>query len=213
MLLNIFGLILDKKIIMNLKIISTALIFGLLSCKNSDTQMAENTSNFESNNTMVASESIYQFKVEDLEGNSFDFASLKGKKILVVNTASKCGLTPQYKELEALYKKYKDQNFVIVGFPANNFGQQEPGTNKEIATFCQKNYGVSFPMMAKVSVKGEDMCAMYQFLTQKSRNGLQDSQVEWNFQKYLIGTDGHLEKVVAPQVTPMDPQIVDWIKK
>lgn len=198
---------------MNLKIVATALIFSMLSCKNNDTVMAENTSNFLEDTPMVARETIYQFKVEDLEGNTFDFASLKGKKILVVNTASKCGLTPQYKELEALYKQYKDKNFVIVGFPANNFGQQEPGSNKEIATFCQKNYGVTFPMMAKVSVKGEDMCAMYQFLTQKSRNGLQDSQVEWNFQKYLIGTDGHLEKVIAPQVTPMDAQIVDWIKK
>lgn len=198
---------------MNLKIVATALIFSLLSCKNNDTVMAENTSNFVEDTPMVARESIYQFKVEDLEGNTFDFSSLKGKKILVVNTASKCGLTPQYKELEALYKQYKDKNFVIVGFPANNFGQQEPGSNQEIATFCQKNYGVTFPMMAKVSVKGEDMCAMYQFLTQKSRNGLQDSQVEWNFQKYLIGTDGHLEKVIAPQVTPMDVQIVDWIKK
>lgn len=198
---------------MNLKIVATALIFSLLSCKNNDTVMAENTSNFVEDTPMVARVSIYQFKVEDLEGNTFDFSSLKGKKILVVNTASKCGLTPQYKELEALYKQYKDKNFVIVGFPANNFGQQEPGSNQEIATFCQKNYGVTFPMMAKVSVKGEDMCAMYQFLTQKSRNGLQDSQVEWNFQKYLIGTDGHLEKVIAPQVTPMDAQIVDWIKK
>ncbi|RXR21433.1 glutathione peroxidase [Flavobacterium stagni] len=198
---------------MNIKFLATALIFGLLSCKNSETSLAENTSNFVENNPMATRETIYQFKVEDLEGNTFDFASLKGKKILVVNTASKCGLTPQYKELEALYKQYKDKNFVIVGFPANNFGQQEPGSNKEIATFCQKNYGVTFPMMAKVSVKGEDMCAMYQFLTQQSRNGLQDSQVEWNFQKYLIGTDGHLEKVVAPQVTPMDAQIVDWIKK
>jgi len=196
---------------MNIKILATALILGLLSCKNNDNAMAENTSNFVENDPMATRETIYQFKVEDLEGNTFDFASLKGKKILVVNTASKCGLTPQYKELEALYKQYKDKNFVIVGFPANNFGQQEPGSNKEIATFCQKNYGVTFPMMAKVSVKGEDMCAMYQFLTQQSRNGLQDSQVEWNFQKYLIGTDGHLEKVVAPQVTPMDAQIVDWI--
>ncbi|WP_297507729.1 glutathione peroxidase [Flavobacterium sp.] len=162
---------------------------------------------------MTTRETIYQFKVEDIEGTVFDFASLKGKKIVVVNTASKCGLTPQYKALEALYEQYKDKNFVIVGFPANNFGKQEPGTNKEIATFCQKNYGVTFPMMAKVSVKGEDMCGVYQFLTQKSRNGLEDSQVEWNFQKYLIGSDGHLEKVVAPQVSPMDSEIVDWITK
>ncbi|GAB3721788.1 glutathione peroxidase [Flavobacterium koreense] len=158
-------------------------------------------------------ENIYQFKVKDLSGDEFDFASLKGKKILIVNTASKCGLTPQYKDLEAIYEKYKDKNFVIVGFPANNFGQQEPGTNDEIGAFCQKNYGVTFPMMSKVSVKGSDMCELYQFLTQKSRNGLQDSQVEWNFQKYLINENGELEKVVSPQVLPTDAEIVDWISK
>jgi len=157
-------------------------------------------------------QTIYQFKVEDLSGKTFDFASLKGKKILVVNTASKCGYTPQYKDLEALYKKYKNQNFVIVGFPANNFGQQEPGTNKEIATFCELNYGVSFPMMSKISVKGKDMHPLYQFLTQKSKNGLKDSEVEWNFQKYLINEKGELEKVLLSAVKPTDNEIVKWIK-
>jgi glutathione peroxidase len=161
----------------------------------------------------MTKQSIHQFKVTDLSGNTFDFATLKGKKVIVVNTASKCGLTPQYKDLETLYSTYKDKGLVIVGFPANNFFSQEPGTNEEIAQFCQLNYGVTFPMMAKVSVKGEDICGVYQFLTQKSRNGLEDSQVEWNFQKYLIGSDGHLEKVVAPQVSPMDSEIVDWITK
>ncbi len=198
---------------MKLKFIALALFMFMASCKNNETLLAENKTNFIINEPMTTRETIYQFKVEDIEGTVFDFASLKGKKIVVVNTASKCGLTPQYKALEALYEQYKDKNFVIVGFPANNFGKQEPGTNKEIATFCQKNYGVTFPMMAKVSVKGEDMCGVYQFLTQKSRNGLEDSQVEWNFQKYLIGSDGHLEKVVAPQVSPMDSEIVDWITK
>jgi glutathione peroxidase len=110
----------------------------------------------------VTKGNIYQFKVEDLSGKVFDFASLKGKKIMIVNTASKCGNTPQYKGLEATYKEYKDKGFVIVGFPANNFASQEPGTNEEIATFCQMNYGVTFPMMDKVSVKGDDM-AIYQF--------------------------------------------------
>jgi len=157
-------------------------------------------------------QTIYQFKVEDLSGKTFDFASLKGKKILVVNTASKCGLTPQYKELEALYKKYKDQNFVIVGFPANNFGQQEPGTNAEISTFCELNYGVTFPMMSKISVKGSDMHPLYQFLTQKAKNGLQDSDVEWNFQKYLLNEKGELEQVVAPQTLPSDASIAKWIQ-
>ncbi|WP_310557906.1 glutathione peroxidase [Flavobacterium sp.] len=160
----------------------------------------------------MSKQTIYQFKVEDLSGKTFDFASLKGKKIMIVNTASKCGLTPQYKELEALYKEYSSKGFVIVGFPANNFAGQEPGTNKEIATFCQLNYGVTFPMMDKVSVKGNDMCAVYQFLTQKSKNGFQDSEVEWNFQKYLLNDKGELEKVISPRTLPTDPEVLKWVK-
>ncbi|RYJ38731.1 Glutathione peroxidase [Flavobacterium anhuiense] len=160
----------------------------------------------------MAKETIYQFKVEDLSGDTFDFASLKGKKIMIVNTASKCGLTPQYKDLEAVYKEYKDKGFVIVGFPANNFASQEPGTNKEIETFCQQNYGVSFPMMSKVSVKGSDMCDVYKFLTEKSRNGLQDSEVEWNFQKYLINEKGELVKVIKPKTLVTEPEVINWIK-
>ena len=156
-------------------------------------------------------ETIYQFKVTDLYGKPFDFASLKGKKILIVNTASECGLTPQYKDLEAIYKKYKAQNFVIVGFPANNFGAQEPGSNEQIAKFCEMNYGVTFPMMSKISVKGADMHKVYQFLTQKRKNWLQDSEVEWNFQKYLINEKGELVKVVSPKVLPTDEAIVGWI--
>lgn len=156
--------------------------------------------------------SIHSFIVDDINGKAFDFASLKGKKILVVNTASKCGLTPQYEELERLYNEYKDQNFVIVGFPANNFMGQEPGSNENIAAFCQKNYGVSFPMMSKISVKGKDMNPIYQFLTQKSKNGLEDNQVQWNFQKYLLDEEGFLVKVISPQTSPMDASIVDWIK-
>jgi glutathione peroxidase len=162
-------------------------------------------------NTMEK-QTIYQFKVEDLSGKTFDFSSLKGKKILVVNTASKCGLTPQYKDLEKIYKEYKDKGFVIVGFPANNFGHQEPGTNAEIETFCEMNYGVTFPMMSKISVKGSDMHPIYQFLTQKAKNGLQDSDVEWNFQKYLINENGELGKVISPQVLPSDDAILSWIK-
>ena len=182
----------------------------LLSCQN----QAQNKTTVETKTTTpMEKQNIYQFKVTDISGNEFDMASLKGKKVMIVNTASKCGLTPQYKELEALYKQYKDQNFVIVGFPANNFGAQEPGTDKEIASFCQLNYGVSFPMMSKVSVKGNDMCALYQFLTQKAKNGLQDSEVEWNFQKYLINAQGELEKVIQPQVLPSDSSVVEWIKK
>ncbi|MFV8344402.1 glutathione peroxidase [Flavobacterium sp. XS2P39] len=192
----------------NLVFIATCALI-LFSCQN----RAQDKKTEKSMNTAsVAKENIYQFKVEDLSGNVFDFASLKGKKVMVVNTASKCGLTPQYKGLEALYKEYKDKGFVIVGFPANNFAAQEPGTNEEIATFCQLNYGVTFPMMDKVSVKGDDMASIYQFLTQKSKNGLQDSNVEWNFQKYLINEKGELEKVIAPKTLPTDPEVVNWIK-
>jgi glutathione peroxidase len=155
---------------------------------------------------------IFEFKVTDIKNAEFDFASLKGKKIMVVNTASECGLTPQYEQLQAVYEKYKDQNFVIVGFPANNFMGQEPGNNEEIATFCKANYGVTFPMMSKISVKGKDMHPIYQYLTQKSQNGLEDSDVQWNFQKYLIGTDGKLVRVVSPKTLPNDASIISWIE-
>jgi glutathione peroxidase len=180
------------------------------SCQNQ--AQKKQTTTVTATTTPMAKETIYQFKVEDLSGNTFDFSTLKGKKILVVNTASECGLTPQYEQLQAIYEKYKDKNFVIVGFPANNFGAQEPGSNSEIATFCQQNFGVSFPMMAKISVKGGDMHSVYQFLTQKAKNGLQDSEVQWNFQKYLINENGELAKVVSPRTLPTDAEITNWIE-
>lgn len=164
-------------------------------------------------NAQTMKESIHQFKVTDLYGEEFDFSALKGKKIMVVNTASECGLTPQYEQLQEVYEKYKDQNFVIVGFPANNFGAQEPGSNEEIATFCKKNYGVTFPMMSKISVKGDDMDEIYQFLTQKSQNGYEDSEVKWNFQKYLLDENGYLVKVVQPQTLPDDESVLKWIEE
>jgi glutathione peroxidase len=157
--------------------------------------------------------SFYDFKVEDIDGNEFDLSSLKGKKVMVVNTASKCGNTPQYETLEGLYKEYENQNFVIVGFPANNFGSQEPGTNSEIAEFCTKNYGVTFPMMSKISVKGEDIAPFYKWLTSKSLNGVKDSEVTWNFQKYLIDEKGNLVDVIAPKTKPNDEKILSWITK
>ncbi len=189
------------------------LFLGLVSCQNQAQPKQYQPLETPLQKQVVMTETIYQFKVTDLAGNDFDFSQLKGKKIMVVNTASKCGLTPQYKDLEAVYKKYQDKNFVIVGFPANNFGSQEPGTNQEISAFCQRNYGVTFPMMSKVSVVGNDMCDVYQFLTQKSRNGLEDSDVAWNFQKYLINEKGQLERVVGPQTLPSDQSIIDWIEK
>ena len=155
---------------------------------------------------------IYQFKVTDLYGEEFDFATLKGKKIMIVNTASECGLTPQYKQLQSMYNEFGGDNFVIVGFPANNFGSQEPGSNEKIATFCEQNYGVSFPMMNKISVKGDDIAPIYEFLTKKSKNGLEDSEVQWNFQKYLIDETGHLVKVINPRTLPDDPEIKAWVK-
>ena len=157
--------------------------------------------------------SIYQFTVQDINGDDFSLSDLKGKKVMIVNTASKCGLTPQYEQLESLYNTYKNQNFVIIGFPANNFGNQEPGTNDEIAEFCQANYGVSFPMMSKISVKGEDMHPLYKFLTQKEKNGLEDSEVAWNFQKYLIDENGQLAKVIPPTTLPTDQSVVSWVQQ
>jgi glutathione peroxidase len=157
--------------------------------------------------------SFYDFKVKDIDGKDFDLSSLKGKKVLVVNTASKCGNTPQYADLEKLYKEYKNQKLVIIGFPANNFGKQEPGTNEEIAEFCTKNYGVTFPMMSKISVKGDDMDPLYKWLTSKSQNGVMDSEVTWNFQKYLIDENGKLVDVVAPKVKVDTEKILSWIKK
>ena len=158
-------------------------------------------------------QTIYQFTVEDINGKPFALADLKGKKVMIVNTASKCGLTPQYKELEALYKQYKDKDFIIIGFPANNFLGQEPGSNEQIASFCSINYGVTFPMMSKISVKGKNMHPLYQFLTQKSKNGVEDSKVKWNFQKYLIGRDGKLEKVIDPKTLPSSDEVKQWIEK
>ncbi|MGQ1784664.1 glutathione peroxidase [Saccharicrinis sp. GN24d3] len=159
-----------------------------------------------------AQTSFYDFKVKTLEGEEFSLSQLKGKKVLVVNTASKCGLTGQYEQLEAVYKKYGGDDFVIIGFPANNFMKQEPGTAEEIRAFCTKNYGVTFPMMAKISVKGDDMAPVYQWLTQKEKNGLEDSSVKWNFQKYLIDEEGNLVKVISPRTKPDDEEILNWIE-
>ena len=156
--------------------------------------------------------SFYDLKAKTIDGKDFSFASLKGKKILVVNTASKCGFTPQYEDLEKLYEKYKDKNFVIIGFPANNFGHQEPGTNTEIKEFCSKNYGVSFQMMEKISVKGDDKDAVYKWLTEKKLNSKMDSEVKWNFQKYLIDEKGNLVDVVYSADKPTSDKIVNWVE-
>ena len=155
--------------------------------------------------------SFYDLKAKTIDGQDFSFASLKGKKVMIVNTASKCGYTPQYKDLEAVYKQYASKNFVIIGFPANNFGSQEPGTNQEIKEFCTQNFGVSFPMMSKISVKGDDINPVYQWLTKKSLNGVLDSEVAWNFQKYLIDEQGHLVLMVLSKEKPDSERIINWI--
>lgn len=154
--------------------------------------------------------SIYEFKVAALDGTVIDFAQFKGKKILIVNTASKCGHTPQYEDLEKLYEAEKD-NLVIIGFPANNFLYQEPGSNKDIAEFCQKNYGVTFPMAAKISVKGKDMAPIYQWLTNKAYNKVENSSVSWNFQKYLIDEEGNLVRHFSPKTLPMSDEVLQAI--
>jgi glutathione peroxidase len=155
---------------------------------------------------------FHDFKVRDIEGKAFDLASLKGKKIMVVNTASQCGLTPQYEDLQKLYSKYASKNFVIIGFPANNFLSQEPGSNSEIKQFCTSEYGVTFPMMEKISVKGDDMEPVYQWLTKKSENGVLDSEIKWNFQKYLIDENGKLVKMISPRDKPDSEEIIQWIE-
>jgi glutathione peroxidase len=153
---------------------------------------------------------LYDFKVKTLEGGDFYFSSLKGKKVMIVNTASKCGNTPQYKDLEELYEKYQG-DLVIIGFPANNFAGQEPGSAAEIRKFCTENYGVTFPMMAKISVKGEDMAPLYRWLTSKEKNGVMDSEVQWNFQKYLIDENGNLVAVVNPKEKVTSEKVTAWI--
>lgn len=159
-----------------------------------------------------AQKTFHSFKTTTIDGKAFDLASLKGKKVLVVNTASKCGNTPQYKDLEALYQKYKDRNFVIIGFPANNFMGQEPGTNEEIKAFCELNYGVTFPMMSKISVKGKDQDPIYKWLTEKSENGKMDAAVTWNFQKFMIDENGNFVDYLSPRESPMSEKIIKWIE-
>jgi len=154
---------------------------------------------------------FHSFKTKTIDGKPFDLSSLKGKKVLVVNTASKCGLTPQYKDLQALYAKYGGDKFVIIGFPANNFLSQEPGSNSEIKQFCTQEYQVTFPMMEKLSVKGDDINPIYKWLTTKALNGKMDAEVSWNFQKFMIDENGNLVDMAPPRTKPFDDKIVNWI--
>lgn len=156
---------------------------------------------------LAQDKTLYDFEVQDISGENYDLSQHEGKKVLVVNTASKCGLTPQYEDLEKLYKQYKDSGFVIIGFPANNFMGQEPGTDEEIAEFCEVNYGVTFPMMSKISVKGDDIHPLYKWLTEKTM-----TDVSWNFQKFMINEDGTIAGWAKPKAKPYDSDIIDWIE-
>lgn len=156
--------------------------------------------------------SFHQLQAVDINGRPFDLASLKGHKVLVVNTASACGFTPQYQQLEELYERYKDRGLVVVGFPSNDFGGQEPGDEKAISAFCTANYGVTFPMMAKVHTQGEGQSPVYAWLTEKRLNGKLDSQVKWNFQKYLIDEEGRLVAMYPSATGPLSGPIINWVE-
>ncbi len=154
--------------------------------------------------------SIHPFKVRGIEGSEIDFAQFAGKKILIVNVASECGYTPQYQQLQELYDTFQDK-LVIVGFPCDDFGGQEPGTNEEIQTFCNRRYGVTFPLATKINIKSSTVHPVYQWLTQATQNGVADSQVRWNFHKYLLDEHGQLVKSLPSDVSPLDKQILDWL--
>jgi glutathione peroxidase len=155
---------------------------------------------------------IYDFTLPSIDGKPMPLAEFKGKVVLVVNVASRCGFTPQYSALESLYEKYKDQGFVIVGFPANNFGSQEPGTNEEIKTFCSRKYNVTFPMYSKVSVKGEDQTPLYQYLTTKTAPSIA-GEIKWNFTKFLVDKNGNVINRFESGVTPESSDLVNAVEQ
>lgn len=163
--------------------------------------------------TLAASKSVYDFTLNSIDGQPSPLSSFKGKVVMLVNVASKCGYTPQYSALESTYEKYKDRGLVIVGIPANNFGAQEPGTNEEIKTFCSRKYNVTFPMMAKVSVKGSDQTPLYQFLTDKTLNPTTGGEIKWNFTKFIFDRDGNAIARFEPEVTPDSSQVTAAIEK
>ena len=168
---------------------------------------------FFSTQIMAQHKTLYDFSAKTIEGKNYNFAELKGKKVLIVNTASECAFTKQYEKLQELYEKYGGNDFEIIGFPANNFKEQEPGSNEEISNFCQKNYGVTFQMMEKISVKGDDMHPIYRWLTNKEENGVVNTSVKWNFQKFLIDENGQVVDYLYPTTSPTSNKIEKWLKK
>lgn len=167
---------------------------------------------FQTNAQNQTDMSFYSFKMKTLEGETFDFATLKGKKVMIVNTASECGYTKQYAQLQELQEMYGSKGLVIIGVPSNNFGGQEPGSAEEIMKFCSVNYGVTFLLLEKSVVKGAEMCKLYKWLTSKELNGHLDTHVKWNFQKYLIDEQGQLVRMVEPATSPLDASIIKWIE-
>lgn len=163
-------------------------------------------------NVISQGSDFYHLKIKDINGEVFDFNKLAGKKIIIVNTASQCMYTPQYKALQKLYNKYKVDGLEIIAFPCNDFANREPGSNKEIAEFCTEKYSVTFPIMSKIHVKGDNIHPVYQYLTQKEKNGFADSEVRWNFQKYLINEEGKIEKIIKPRKRPYSSKIISWIE-
>ena len=161
---------------------------------------------------MGAGKNVFDYTLNTIDGQPAPLSAYKGKVVMLVNVASRCGFTPQYTALEAIYEKYKDRGFVIVGIPANNFGAQEPGTDQEIKTFCQSKYNVTFPMMSKVSVKGDDKAPLYQYLTDKSTNPNTGGDIQWNFTKFLVGPEGQIITRFEPKVTPDSPEVTAAIE-
>ncbi len=193
---------------MRLFSISVATALSFISCSIDDHSKANLQKAREMNQKV---EGFYDLKAETIDGEQFDFSSLKGKRVLIVNTASKCGYTSQYEGLQALYEKYAGEDFTIIGFPSNDFGSQEPGSNEDIVEFCTKNYGVTFTLMAKAPVKGENQQPVYQWLTKKDFNGVDDAKVSWNFNKFLVDENGKWVSHFGSGTKPLDEKITSFV--
>jgi glutathione peroxidase len=183
--------------------IIVAALFGLNSCKNSNAKTLQ---------TDTQPKSIHGLSVKDIDGNTVSLSKYKGNILVIVNTASKCGLVGQLGELEQFYQKYKDKGVVVLGFPANNFLSQEPLSNPEIKEFCSKNYGVTFPLFDKISVKGADIAPLYSFLTSKAENGVLDAPVKWNYQKYIIDKNGYVKASISPRTSVNDVEFIQALE-
>jgi glutathione peroxidase len=189
------------------------LVPSLLACTGSDTIHSGSSEVPASSIQSTPAMSFHDLSATDIHGKTMSLSEFKGKKVLVVNTASECGYTKQYAQLQELYAMYQDKGLVVIGFPCNDFGGQEPGSEAQIEAFCQKNYGVTFPMMSKISVKGDNVSPVYQWLTSKVQNGVLDAKVKWNFHKFLIDEEGRLVAEYGSGTTPLDDKIVDWVKR